>query len=59
MISKEDLEILRSLIECGDQEEALKVIDWRGKIHKGLPPEHRSKNISSHLDMIYRGLYDE
>jgi hypothetical protein len=27
MISKEDLEILRSLIECGDQEEALKVID--------------------------------
>ena len=34
----------------------LVVLNWEGKIRKGLPREHRSFNVASKLDEIYQGL---
>lgn len=35
-----------------------KVINWEGKIRKGMPQEHRSFNIVSKLHGIYQGLFE-
>jgi len=30
-----------------------KVIDWKGEVHEGLPPEHRSENVAKLLHEFY------
>jgi hypothetical protein len=35
-----------------------KVIDWNGKIHEGLPREHRSRNVTDNLHHVYSGLFE-
>ena len=34
----------------------MNVINWEGRIRRGLPREHRSFNVASKLDEIYQGL---
>ena len=36
-----------------------KVIDWKGKIHEGLPAEHTGKEIAKTLNEFYQGLEEK
>jgi len=52
---KEEGKILEAMSLTGLEALALgcKVIDWKGKIQEGLPPEHRSENVAEHLHHFY------
>ena len=52
---KEEGKILEAMSLTGLEALALgcKVIDWKGEIQEGLPPEHRSENVAEHLHHFY------
>lgn len=52
---KEEGNILEAMSLTGLEALALgcKVIDWKGEVHEGLPPEHRSENVAELLHHFY------